>query len=143
MTFMVYKATSLRPRLTITTELLATLKSAEDLKKLKLYRINHVCNGKCGIYHCHPCRNLKKAMCRTYHIYDTAADNISRVMSAQNEIAMRLVYEYMFDMISIDHITSGAWRNSIPTPSDGHAFRIFKLSKIARRQPSQFNWLSF
>jgi len=129
------------PRLNITPELLMNISSVDGIKALKLYRVRHMCRG-CGMYCCRPCRNLKKAMCRAYHIFEEKSmDKKKMAVAAQDEIAMRLVYEYLFDMIHIEDISTGAWKEF--KGDDGHVFRIKKLLKYAKLQPSEYDWLEF
>lgn len=96
---------------------LKSYKKASFIKSLKIYKDHQVCQQIVG-YHCTKnslcteCRALSAMMCRRYH-------NCSYV----DELAQRLAYEVIFDMIPISAIEDGSWLDSRFRDS-GHTTRM-------------------
>jgi hypothetical protein len=103
------------------------------LEDIKFIKDNIICNGRCcnkrtSKYECKRCKATKRALCNYYHKYDDPAD----------ELAARIIYEYIFDFITIDDIASGKCMH--PELRDiGHQERLKRLYKRAR--PSKYEWL--
>jgi hypothetical protein len=89
---------------------------------------------RCKCHHkkpfmCGPCRRLSQKLCRTYHSDDTHR------LTPYQELHARLMYEFVFDIISFDDLVNGTW--DCPTLRDqGHTFRIHKL---LRKIPGGFD----
>lgn len=76
---------------------------------------------------CGPCRRLSQKLCRAYHNDDT------HTLTPYEELYGRLMFEYVFDIISHEDLVHGTWDS--PTLRDqGHTFRIHKL---VRKLPNQ------
>lgn len=83
-------------------------------------------NGACSEDNmCWRCQRLRKKMCRWYHGSD------SNPRSVYEELHGRLLFEYVFDKISMDDLRNGTWKD--PCKRDqGHHLRIAKLCKKAK-----------
>ena len=77
--------------------------------------------GTEGHWRCGRCRRLGQKLCRAYH----------GLSDPQQELNARLLYEFVFGIISAEDILSNQWAS--PTLRDeGHGFRIRKLQALAR-----------
>lgn len=115
---------------------LVTMSDSSAFLKLKKMK-NSICSGRCcfkgtGKFACKKCRVIKHVMCRNYH-------NLSDPLE---ELIGRLVYEYMFDIISLDDIEYGHWLHR-DLRDAGHHLRMVKLNGLVMRSPraSQEHWL--
>lgn len=115
---------------------LVTLNSVYELEDIKYIKNTILCKGRCrscntSKWFCSKCNKLNKLLCRSYHN-----------QSAFEELIVRLVYEYMFDMLTLDDIMSGRWLE-ICKRDFGHHERIQRL--IARVPPNRLatcRWLA-
>ena len=125
-----------------------TVQTIKELVYLKHQR-SYNCQEQCcsspyrHIYRlCSQCTQLRRKMCSAYHVHER-----ERLTSgtAHNEIALRLVYEYVFDIITIDDIEKGRWLH--PSLRDeGHHKRMQVLYRKARRTmlektQSSYDWI--
>jgi len=104
----------------VTPAALVSLKSVADLARLKMCKDQHICKGRCiyrgtGKFPCKNCGKLKQKMCRNYHGLET-----------EEELVSRLVYEYLFGMISIDNLLSNSWMDK-SLRDCGHHERMRRL----------------
>jgi hypothetical protein len=102
----------------------------EDVKYIKDTIICHgrCCNKGTSKYECKRCKGCKRALCNRYHKFDDPAD----------ELAARIIYEYIFDFITLDDIASGQCLRPELRDS-GHQERLKRLYKRAR--PSKYEWM--
>ena len=114
---------------------LLTFTSVYDLEDIKYLKNTHFCNGHCKCkrtskWLCSKCKELNKLLCRSYHS-----------VSPFEELILRVVYEYMFDMLSLHDIKTGNWMG-VCNRDTGHYERIRRLVK--RVPPSRLaacKWL--
>ncbi len=95
-----------------------------DLKNHRLQRCK--CHNS-RPYKCSPCRRLAQKLCRAYHTDDTHR------LTPYEELYGRLLYEYVFDIITHEDLIHGTW-DSPHIRDQGHTFRIHKL---LRKLPNQ------
>lgn len=102
-------------------------------KQLTLVHIQQIremrCHGSCK---CHRCMSLQRFLLKKYHIEDYI-ERMTPAM-AQRELALRLVYEVVFDHISLRDVTDGTWLNR-RLRNHGHHKRMINLWAKARREP--------
>lgn len=87
---------------------------------------------------CKHCALLGKLLVNAYH---GMGDKVKKMKpeQAKMEVGLRLVYEAMYGIISVDSITTGAWFNA---PRDaGHSTRIRRVWKRARGAPLYMRWI--
>lgn len=115
----------------------STFKEMSKDREMKC--VKRMC-GKDGCFLCGRCRRLRQKMCREYHntglelerAYndDTKSDKeVSRL--ASKEIEERLMYEYVFNIITEDHLRSGEWLWG-EMRDYGHTIRMRKLYRISQ-----------
>ena len=88
---------------------------------------------------CRECNTLRSKLVKQYHMH---GDNINRMtpLQAQDELALRLVYEVIYDIIPFANLESGYWM-SRTLRDNGHTRRMRNLVRKARRSPSKYPWL--
>lgn len=114
---------------------LVTLSSIYDLEDIKSFKNDHLCKGRCKCkntskWFCSKCGVLNKLLCRSYH-----------GVTDFDELIIRIVYEYMFDIITLDDIANEKWMGMCNRDS-GHCERIKRL--VSRVPPSRLatcKWL--
>ena len=85
--------------------------------------------GKCtyrgsGKYPCSQCSKLNKSLCKNYHNKD---------FDAVDELVSRLVYETVFDIISINDVRDGKWLDP-RLRDEGHHYWMVGLVGNATRE---------
>ena len=110
-------------------------------KQLTIARIQQIrelrCHTRCT---CSQCLTLRRFLVRKYHV----EDYIERMTPemAQEELALRLVYEVVFDIISLRDVTDGSWLNR-RLRNFGHHKRMLHLWAKARCKPFvMYPWIS-
>ena len=109
-------------------------------------------NCKCkpnGIYLCKNCRKINQRMCKNYHLLTKELESYAPksviVQTAAQELFLRLLYEYMFDIISIHEIAHGEWKSKQNIRDEGHQKRMMKLynncCNNSQYVPQKFIWL--
>lgn len=120
---------------------LTSLNSLEYLKKLKNEYIcgNPTCRSRSAkssstsTSYCKSCSTIRKHMCNQYH---------NSQKSPLHELVLRLVYEYLFDIISLEDIKTHRWLdNRLRDP--GHTLRLrICYSKVKKKSLlSECRWL--
>jgi hypothetical protein len=111
------------------------LGSVLELEGIKHVKDTHICTGKCkacntSLFFCSKCKGLNKKLCRRYHDLEPL-----------EELVSRLVYEYMFGMISAADIAQGRWMERCRRDY-GHHERIVRLvSRIDPAKLTKCRWL--
>jgi hypothetical protein len=125
-------------------ESLALFETPEELALLKEYRTKCICQSidanDCNTnkYHCYPCKMLKVDICKAYH----RKDKIQQMTcdEAADELALRIVYEYIFDIIpSLEYLENEKWLDS-SLRDNGHHRRIVLLYKRSKNS-TKYKWL--
>ena len=82
-------------------------------------------------YQCRRCSKLNKSLCRNYHNND---------FDAVDELVSRLVYETVFDMISISDVRDGKWLDPRLRDSGHHYWmvRLVKRAEASINSPLEF-----
>lgn len=112
----------------------ANLNSVYDLAKLKILKVK-LCGDKCKCkrtskYHCKSCRKINTHLCRNYH-------NIS----PQAELILRIVYEYMFDIITFNDLLTGKWMQQCSRDVGHHGRILTLLDYVPMPQLQKCKWL--
>lgn len=84
-------------------------------------------------------RNVQKGiMCRDYHIHP----NIKKMTPsmAQDELALRLLFEMTFEIIPIDSVFQGGWLD-VNLRDVGHTERMRRLWTRAKKAPLCYTWI--
>jgi hypothetical protein len=92
-----------------------------EAKKQRIARC--VAMGNCdtqGKWRCGRCRRLGQKLCRAYH----------GISDPQQELNARLLYEFVFGMISEEDLVRNEWA-AAHLRDWGHGFRIQKLRALA------------
>lgn len=108
----------------VSTEHLRKVLTSDALRDIKTYKTEHVCTRPKNCLHhrrCRPCRRLNHMMCASYHLYDACAT--SDPWKARDELALRIMYEYMFDRITYEDLRRKRWGDS-KDMDRGHVARI-------------------
>ena len=106
------------------------------LQNLKTKKIN-ACKCKIGNkFTCSACRRLRQKLVKGYHILTPNIEKKGNkpmvANAAANELSARILYEYLFDIITLEHIKDGTWK--CDTLRDkGHQMRMMKLNNIVIR----------
>lgn len=117
---------------------LASLSSLEYLKKLKK---EYICSlptscksqQQSKSHYCPSCCNVRKHLCNQYHIAKK---------SPLHELVLRLVYEYLFDIISLEDIKTHKWLdNRLRDPGHTLRLRICYSKAKKKSQLHQCRWL--
>lgn len=107
------------------------------LKAVKSYKDRQVCMSAMGykcskVKPCKECRSLMAVICRRYHRHE---------LSAADEIAMRLAYEVLFDILPFKAVEDGSWI-AARHRDVGHTMRMRILSSRARAYDmSAYPWI--
>jgi hypothetical protein len=112
----------------------ANLNTVYDLAKLKIFKIK-LCGHKCKCkstakYHCKSCKKINSHLCRNYH-------NIS----PQAELILRIVYEYMFDIITFNDLMTGKWIHQCSRDVGHHGRILTLLDYVPKPQLQKCKWL--
>lgn len=87
---------------------------------------------------CAQCSRLSQNLVKTYHGF---GNNVKKMKpeEAKTEVGLRLVYEALFGVVSVECIVSGkwyyVWRDA------GHSTRIRRAWKRASGAPSVMQWI--
>jgi hypothetical protein len=116
-------------------EALLHLDSIEELAHLKDIKDRVVCTGVClskntHKYSCRKCTQVRKSLCRRYH----------NLPSPKEELVARLVYEYMFDVLTLCDIATGNWMDH-SIRDIGHHTRMTKLIRQVGVNSVACSWL--
>jgi hypothetical protein len=107
------------------------------LKAVKSYKDRQVCMSAVGytcnkVNPCKPCRSLMAIICRRYHRPE---------LSAADEIAMRLAYEVLFNIVPFKAVEDGSWTAARHRDA-GHTTRMRILrSRASARDMSAYPWI--
>lgn len=112
--------------------LVSTLQQLYQLRCCRLERCTCRTNTR---FECWPCRRLRQKMCQAYHAADSAAV----------ELAGRIAYEVVFDMLDVRTVDTGLWLNTQYRCDHGHTVRLQLLAKrvMAKQKDSRVcAWLN-
>lgn len=131
---------------------LTSLNSLEYLKKLKneyicssstcrsrsasaKHKLTHAPSSPSPSSYCASCSNVRKHLCDQYH-------NTNTKKSPINELVLRLVYEYLFDIISLEDIKTHRWLdNRLRDPGHTLRLRICYSKAKKKSQIARCRWL--
>ena len=82
---------------------------------------------------------LKKTLWQQYHIKDDVKKMTTCM--AQDEIALRLIYEIIFNKVPIECVSNGTWL-SRDIRDDGHTQRMRRLWGKASKAPLKYPWIA-
>lgn len=100
-----------------------------DLQRFFLLK-NKLCECKPHRHLCKKCKKIQSHLLKSYHCSN----------SYEEELATRLLYEYLFQFISLSDIQSGNWK--FPCGRDaGHHLRIVKIASKCRVNDITFLWV--
>lgn len=87
---------------------------------------------------CKHCALLGKQLVKAYH---AMGDKVKKMKpeQAKTEVGLRLVYEAMYGVVSVDSISNGAWFYA--QRDRGHTMRIRTAWKRARGAPQYLSWI--
>ena len=99
-------------------KIIKALTTTHDVRILKDMK-NEMCLDKCkstqtSLYYCGRCRRLQQYMCKKYH------------QEKDDELRLRLMYEYLFDFITYEDLKDGNWKKRCKRDA-GHHKRIMTL----------------
>lgn len=105
-----------------------------DLKKQRATKcVAAKCRKNHGGFFCGPCRRLGKALCKKYHILTLQKETSNEAPRlAAQEIAARLTYEYVFDILDEETLDNGRWMER-GLRDAGHTTRMQLLCKYAKQ----------
>lgn len=127
----------------VSTEHLRKVLSPNALRDIKAYKTEHVCTRPYNCAHhrlCRPCRRLNHMMCAAYHLYDACTD--ADPSKARDELALRIMYEFMFDRITYEDVRRKRW-GECKDMDRGHMVRIRLLMTASddARETAVYAWL--
>lgn len=102
---------------------LTRIETLDELENIKSIKNKYICLGagcrsqnKLHIhkYYCDNCNYIRRILCNAYHTCKR---------SPLLELLSRLLYEYMFDIISLEDIRSKRWLN-VSLRDPGHTLRL-------------------
>jgi hypothetical protein len=102
-------------------------KNAGFLKALKVYKDRYICMRTVG-YKCTPtmrcdgCRVVSGVVCHRYHARPSPFE-VKHATNDAEELAMRLAFEVIFGMLSVEEIEKGTWLESKRRDA-GHTMRM-------------------
>lgn len=102
-------------------------KNAGFLKALKAYKDRNICMRVLG-YKCKPtmpcdgCRVVSGVVCHRYHARPSPFE-VKHATNDAEELAMRLAFEVIFGMLSVEEIDKGTWLNT-KRRDPGHTTRM-------------------
>lgn len=114
------------------------------IRALKSYKDTNVCyyGHRCTMGNmCKGCRSLSAVMCRRYHASHGGNAGKRSAAVSVDELAMRLAYEVIFDIIPIKSLEDGTWLDARYRDS-GHTMRMRIVWSRARSQVSKYPWIS-
>jgi hypothetical protein len=79
---------------------------------------------------CRECEKLRGLLCKKYHMTDPA-----------QEIAARLAFEGLFDMIPVQAIENGSWMDNRYRDA-GHTMRMRILWRKAKGASDKYKWIT-